>query len=96
VLDARARSRGTPDELALLATSRGEARYLNLRARSRLRAAGRLAGPSITAGLEGPRDTVTIIRSDPAFTAARERPSDGRPYAVVRGLCCVTLTLEGT
>jgi hypothetical protein len=50
VLDAWARHWGTPDELALLASSRGEARNLNLLARSRLRAAGRLAGPSVTAG----------------------------------------------
>lgn len=50
VLDAWARHWGTPDELALLASSRGEARNLNLLARSTLRAAGRLAGPSVTAG----------------------------------------------
>ena len=50
VLDAWAHSWGTPDELALLASSRGEARNLNLLARSTLRGAGRLAGPSVTAG----------------------------------------------
>ena len=50
VLDAWARQWGTPDELVLLASSRGEARNLNLLARSTLRAAGRLAGPSVTAG----------------------------------------------
>src|SRR3989442_13284174 len=48
-LDAWASHWGTPDELALLASSRGEARNLNLLARSRLRAAGRLAGPSVPA-----------------------------------------------
>jgi hypothetical protein len=50
VLDAWARQWGTPDELVLLASSRTEARNLNLLARSTLRTAGRLAGPSVTAG----------------------------------------------
>jgi hypothetical protein len=49
-LDAWAHHWGAPDELALLASSRAEARNLNLLARSTLRAAGRLAGPSVTAG----------------------------------------------
>ena len=47
VLDAWARQRGTPDELALLASSRGEARNLNLVARSTLELpAGSPAPPS--------------------------------------------------
>ena len=50
VLDAWARQWGTPDELVLLASSRAEARNLNLLARSTLRTGGRLAGPSVTAG----------------------------------------------
>ena len=50
VLDTWARQWGTPDELILLASSRAEARNLNLLARSTLRTAGRLAGPSVTAG----------------------------------------------
>lgn len=50
VLDAWNRKWGTPDELVLLASSRAEARNLNIVARSTLRAAGRLAGPSVTAG----------------------------------------------
>ena len=50
VLDAWARQWGTPDELALLASSRGEAHNLNLLARSTLRATGQLAGPSVAAG----------------------------------------------
>ena len=50
MLETWARSWGSPDELALLASSRGEAQNLNLLARSALRAAGRLAGPSVTAG----------------------------------------------
>ena len=50
VLDAWARQWGTPGELVLLASSRAEARDLNFLARSALRTAGRLAGPSVTAG----------------------------------------------
>ena len=50
VLDAWALQWGTPDELVLLASSRAEVRSLNLLARSTLRTAGRLAGPSVTAG----------------------------------------------
>jgi hypothetical protein len=50
VRDAWGRHWGTPDELALVASSWGEARNLNLLARSTLRTAGGLAGPSVTAG----------------------------------------------
>jgi hypothetical protein len=50
VLEAWAHGWGTPDELVLLASSQGEARNLNLLARSTLRAAGRLVGPSVAAG----------------------------------------------
>jgi hypothetical protein len=50
VLETWARQWGTAEELVLLASSRGEARTLNLLARSALRTAGRLAGPSVTAG----------------------------------------------
>jgi len=49
-LEAWARRWGTTDELVLLASSRGEARHLNRQARTALRRAGRLAGPSIRAG----------------------------------------------
>ncbi|HVW33427.1 MAG TPA: hypothetical protein VHL53_12875 [Acidimicrobiia bacterium] len=49
-LETWARRWGTEHELLLLASSRGEARSLNLLARSALRAAGRLSGPTVPAG----------------------------------------------
>jgi hypothetical protein len=49
VFETWSRQWGTPDELVLPASSRGEARNLNLLARSALRRAGQLAGPSVTA-----------------------------------------------
>jgi hypothetical protein len=50
VLETWARQWGTDDELLLLASSRGEAENLNRLARSALRTAGRLRGPSVAAG----------------------------------------------
>ena len=49
-LHAWARHWGTPEELVLLASSRGEARNLSRLARTALRSAGRLAGPAVRAG----------------------------------------------
>ena len=49
-LETWARQWGTADELVLLASSHGEACTLNLLARSALRTAGRLAGPSVISG----------------------------------------------
>lgn len=81
MLDAWARQWGTPDELVLLASSRAEGRSLNLVARSTLRTAGRLAGPSVTAGdLElTPGDRVVagrggIGRSPASAAVVRSRP----------------------
>jgi hypothetical protein len=49
-------------------------------------------GPQLTvAGLEGLRDTVTIIDAGPAVAAAQALPADGRRYAVVRGPCYLAL-----
>jgi hypothetical protein len=49
-------------------------------------------GPRLTvAGLEGPRDTVTIIDAGPAVAAAQALPADGRCYTVVRGPCYLAL-----
>lgn len=50
VLQTWARQWGTSDELVLLASSHGEAKDLNLLARSTLQSAGRLRGPSVMAG----------------------------------------------
>jgi hypothetical protein len=50
VLQTWARQWGTSDELLLLASSPGEAKDLNLLARSTLRSAGRLRGRSVLAG----------------------------------------------
>ena len=50
------------------------------------------AGPCLTvAGLDGPRDPVTIIDAGCA-AAAKELPSDGQRYAVVRGPCYLALS----
>jgi hypothetical protein len=49
------------------------------------------AGPRLTlAGLDGPRDTVTIIDAGPAVAAAQASPA-GLLYAVVRGPCYLAL-----
>jgi len=49
-------------------------------------------GPRLTvAGLDGPRDTVTIIDAGPAVAAAQALPADGRRYTVVRGPCYLAL-----
>lgn len=50
VLEAWARQWGTANELVLLASSHGEAKNLNLLARSTLQNTGRLRGPSVQAG----------------------------------------------
>jgi hypothetical protein len=50
------------------------------------------AGPGLTvAGLDGPRDVVTIVDAGCA-AAANELPSNGRRYAVVRGPCYLALS----
>lgn len=43
------------------------------------------------AGLDGPRDTVTIIDAGPAVAAAQASPADGQRCAVVRGPCYLAL-----
>jgi hypothetical protein len=49
-------------------------------------------GPRLTvAGLDGPRDAVTIIDAGPAVAAAEATPADGRRYAVLRGPCYLAL-----
>jgi len=67
VLDTWTRQWGTPDDLALLASCRGEARYLNLLAHSRLRAAGRLAArPSLTASRARERPSRSSTPTQPS------------------------------
>lgn len=49
-------------------------------------------GPRLTvAGLDGPKDSVTIIDAGSAVAAANALPADGRCYAVVRGPCYLAL-----
>ena len=51
-----------------------------------------VAGPGLTvAGLDGPRDAVTIIDAGCA-AAVNMLPTDGRRYAVVRGPCYLALS----
>jgi hypothetical protein len=50
------------------------------------------AGPGLTvAGLDGPRDAVTIVDAGSAATV-KTLPTDGRRYAVVRGPCYLALS----